>query len=335
MKLEGDKKMTQTLIRRRLLIAGAAAAAFGGPDIALAEGRTVKIVVGFPAGQATDSVARVLTEKLRAQTGDVYIVDNRPGTGGSLAMSQVAKSPSDGTVMMLTHMSAVATNPHMYKSVGYDSLKDFEEVGLVGDLPFVLAVTPSLPVHTVAELVKYAKENPGKLSNSSSGAGTVSHLAMEEFKRRAGIEVLHVPYKGSSPGLADVAAGVTSMALETAAAVRPLAEAGRLRVLAVGSRQRMGGVYANVPTMAEVGLKDFYPSTWLMLIYPAGTPKQVVQSMFEALGKVMKDPDTQQKMIAIGALPRTSTSPDEAAGYVKTEVGYWADVVKRSGVHLD
>jgi tripartite-type tricarboxylate transporter receptor subunit TctC len=328
--------MTQAPIRRRLLLAVAAAAAVGSTSLASAQGgKTVKIVVGFPAGQATDSVARLLTDKLRAQTGDTYIVDNRPGTGGSLAMSQVAKASNDGTTVMLTHMSAVATNPHMYKNPGYDSVKDFEAVGLVGDLPFVLAVNASLPIHSVADLVKYAKANPGKLSNSSSGSGTVSHLAMEEFKRRAGIEALHVPYKGSSPGLSDVAAGNVSMALETAAAVRPMVEAGRLRVLAVGSRERLPGIYAKVPTMAEAGFKDFTASTWLMLVYPAGTPKQVVQTTFEALNKVVKQPETQQKMIAIGAIPRTSASPEEAAAYVKSEVSYWAEIVKRSGVTLD
>lgn len=328
--------MTQASIRRRLLLAGAAAAAVTATRVASAEGgKMVKIVVGFPPGQATDSVARLLTDKLRAQTGDTYIVDNRPGTGGSLAMSQVAKASNDGTVAMLTHMSAVATNPHMYKSVGYDSIKDFEAVGLVGDLPFVLAINASLPIRSVADLLKYAKANPGKLSNSSSGTGTVSHLAMEEFKHRAGIQALHVPYKGSSPGLSDVVAGNVSMALETAAAVRPLLESGRLRVLAVGSRERLPGIYSNVPTMSEVGFKDFYASTWLMMIYPAGTSKQIVQSTFDALNKVVKQPDTQQKMIAVGAIPRTSTSPDEASAYVKSEVSYWADIVKRSGVTLD
>lgn len=328
--------MTQASIRRRLLLAVAAAAAVANTSMVAAQGgRTVKIVVGFPAGQATDSVARLLTDKLRAQTGDTYIVDNRPGTGGSLAMSQVAKASNDGTTMMLTHMSAVATNPHMYKNPGYDSVRDFEPVGLVGDLPFVLAVNASLPIHSVADLVRYAKANPGKLSNSSSGSGTVSHLAMEEFKRRAGIEALHVPYKGSSPGLSDVAAGNVSMALETAAAVRPMVEAGRLRVLAVGSRERLPGIYAKVPTMAEAGFKDFNASTWLMLVYPAGTPKQLVQATFEALNKVVKQPETQQKMIAIGAIPRTSSSPEEAAAYVKSEVSYWAEIVKRSGVTLD
>lgn len=331
--------MNQPPIRRRLLLAGAAAAAVAGTRMAGAQSaqsaRTVKIVVGFPAGQATDSVARMLTEKLRAQTGDTYIVDNRPGTGGSVAMSQVAKASNDGATMMLTHMSAVATNPHMYKSPGYDSLKDFEAVGLVGDLPFVLAVNAALPVQNLAELLKYAKDHPGKLSNASSGNGTVSHLAMEEFKRRAGINVLHIPYRGSSPGLSDVAAGTVSMALETAAAVRPMMEAGRLRTLAVGSRQRLPGIYANVPTMVEAGFKDFYPSTWLMVVYPAGTAKQLVQTTFKALDTVLKQPDTQQKMQVIGAIPRSSSSPDEAAAYVKSEVAYWAEIVKRSGVTLD
>jgi tripartite-type tricarboxylate transporter receptor subunit TctC len=250
-------------------------------------------------------------------------------------MSQVAKASNDGTVMMLTHMSAVATNPHLYKSVGYDSTRDFDAVGLVGDLPFVLAVNASLPFQSVADLVKYAKANPGKLSNASSGNGTVSHLAMEEFKRRAGIHVLHVPYKGSGPGLTDVAAGTVSMALETAAAVRPLAESGRLRVLAVGSRQRLPGVYASVPTMAEAGFKDFNASTWLMVIYPAGTSKQFVQTTFDALNAVMKLPDTQQRMLAIGAIPRTNASSEEASAYMKSEVAYWAEIVKRSGVTLD
>lgn len=327
--------MKRISTHRRLLLAGVAAASLCGAGAALAQSKTVKIIVGFPAAQATDNVARMLTEKLRAQTGDTYIVENKPGAGGSLAMTQTAKSPNDGTVMMLTHMSAVATNPHLYKNPGYDSNKDFEAVGLVGDLPFVLAVNASLPVHSVADLIKYAKANPGKLTNASSGNGTVSHLAMEEFKRRAGIDAMHVPYKGSSPGLSDVAAGNVSMALETAAAVRPLLEGGRLRVLAVGSRQRLPGVYANVPTLAEAGFKDFNASTWLMMIYPAGTPKATVQKTFTALNAVLKEPQTQQQLVNIGAIPRSSSSPDEAAAYIRSEVKYWGEVVQRSGVSLD
>ncbi|NUZ07292.1 Bug family tripartite tricarboxylate transporter substrate binding protein [Piscinibacter koreensis] len=322
--------------RRQLLLAAAGSVVAGSAFAQPAPGgKIVKIIVGFPPGQATDAVARVLAEKLRAQTGDTYIIENRPGQGGSIGMGATAKSPSDGSVMMLTHMSAVATNPHLYKSVPYDSLKDFEAVGLVADLPFVLAVNPSLPVKSVQDLVRHAKANPGKLTNASSGNGTVSHLAMENFKRRTGIEVVHVPYKGSGPGLTDVVSGQVSMALETAAAVRPLAESGKLRVLAVGSRVRLPGAFANVPTLDEQGFKDFNAVTWIMLIYPSGTPKEIVQRTFTATNSVMRMPETEQQLLAIGALPRTSKSPDEAAAYIRTEFQQWGETVKRSGVQLD
>jgi tripartite-type tricarboxylate transporter receptor subunit TctC len=327
--------------RRALLIAGAAASvgssAFAQPAAqpAAATGNTVRILVGFPPGQATDAVARVLAERLRVHTGDNYIVENKPGQGGSIAMGQLAKSPADGSVMMLTHMSAVATNPHLYRQVPYDSLKDYEAVGLVADLPFVLAVNPSVPAKDVKELVAHAKSAPGKLTNASSGNGTVSHLAMEELKRRAGVDIVHVPYKGSAPGLTDVVAGQVNMALETAAGVRPLAEAGKLRVLAVGSRQRLGGALASVPTLAEQGFDNFNAVTWIMSIYPAGTPKPIVQSTFAALDKVLREPDTEKRLLAIGALPRQSRSPEEAADFIRSEFRFWGDAVKRSGVTLE
>ena len=179
--------MTKKMVsRRRVLIAGAGTLA-GNAVLAQTPGATtskvVKIIVGFPAGQATDMVARGLAERLNAATGDNFIVENRPGQGGSLALAQLAKSPANGSVMMLAHMSAIATNPHLYKSVGYDSLKDFDAVGLVGDLPFVLVCNPSIPAQNLAELIQYARANPDKLTNASSGNGTVSHLAMEEIKR--------------------------------------------------------------------------------------------------------------------------------------------------------
>jgi tripartite-type tricarboxylate transporter receptor subunit TctC len=178
--------MNGNRIKRREFVLATGAAALSGATLAQSSPRNVRIIVGFPAGQATDSVARLLAEKLRVVTGDNYIVDNKPGQGGSLALGELAKAPPDGSVMMLAHMSALATNPHLYRTVPYNALKDFAPVGLVGDLPFVLVCNPEVRAKSLSELIAYAKANPGKLTNASSGNGTVSHLAMEELKRRAG-----------------------------------------------------------------------------------------------------------------------------------------------------
>lgn len=321
--------------RRTIVLAAAGMGMAAATQAQGAKGsQVVKIIIGFPPGQATDIVARLLADKLPSVTGASYIVDNRPGQGGSLAMGTLAKSPPDGSVMMLTHMSAVATNPHMYKSVPYDSLKDFEAVGLLGDLPFVLVSHPSMPFDDVQGLVRYARENPNTLTNASSGNGTVSHLAMEDLKRRADIDILHVPYKGSGPGLTDVVSGQVSLALETAAAVQPFIQSGRLKALGAGTAERLS-VMPNVPTIAEQGFKDFGAVTWLMLLYPAGTDKQLVSSTFAAVTKSMQTPEVDERMRQIGAIPRFSSSPAEAEAYIRSEYAHWGEAVKQSGVRLD
>lgn len=321
--------------RRTLILAAAGTGVAGAAPAQTAKGpRVVKIIVGFPAGQATDIVARQLADKLSAVTGNSYIVDNKPGQGGSLAMGVLARSAPDGSVMMLTHMSAVATNPHMYKSVPYDSLKDFEAVGLLCDLPFVLVSHPSNPFSSVQELVRYAKENPGKLTHASSGNGTVSHVAMEDFKRRAGIDILHVPYKGSGPGLKDVIAGQVSLALETAAAAQPFVQSGRIKALGAGTAKRLAAM-PNVPTIAEQGFKDFSAVTWLMLLYPAGTDRQLVAGTFAAMNKAMQTPEVDAYIRQVGAIPRFSTSPAEATDHIRSEYAHWGEAVRRSGVRLD
>jgi tripartite-type tricarboxylate transporter receptor subunit TctC len=328
--------MRKGTIGRRNFLLAAAGAALGANAYAQAwpAGKTVKILVGFPPGQATDIVSRLLAERMQVATGGTFIVENRPGQGGSLALGQLAKSPADGSVTMLVHMSAMATNPHMYKSVPYDALKDFEAAGLVGDLPFMMVCNPSLPIHSVAELIAYAKAHPGELTNSSSGNGTVSHLAMEEFKRKAGIKIRHVPYKGSAPGLTDVMAGNVSMALETAAAVQPFVRSGQLRLLAAGSSKRLGGVL-EAPTLAELGFPEINAVTWLMFIYPAGTPKPVITTTFDAVNAIVRAPEVEQRLISIGLIPRLSASPEEAAAYIRTEFKSWGEVVRRSGTVLD
>jgi tripartite-type tricarboxylate transporter receptor subunit TctC len=331
--------MTEEGVSRRSLLLTAAGTVVGGSVLAqtqpAATGKVVKIIVGFPAAQATDMVARVLAERLGAMTGDSYIVENRPGQGGSLALGQLARSPANGSVMMLAHMSAIATNPHIYRSVAYDSLKDFEAVGLVGDLPFVLVCNPSIPAHNLNELIEYARANPDLLTNASSGNGTVSHLAMEEIKRKAGLKITHIPYRGSVAGLTDVISGNVSLALETASSVRAHVESGRLRALAAGSAKRLNGSLSSVATMSEQGFPDFTAVTWLMMLYPAGTPKGVVNSTFAALNNITTAPDIEQKLISLGLQPRVSHGPDEAAAYLRSEFKNWGEIVKRSGVEME
>ena len=319
-------------LRRQLMIGMGALATCSELFAQSSSSKVVKVIVGFPAGQATDQVARLMSEKLQQFTNDNYIVENRPGQGGSIALGQLARSSNNGSVVMLAHMSAIATNPHIYKSINYDSQKDFSAVGLVGDLPFVLAVNPNIPVKNLKELVDYSKSTNAQLSNSSSGIGTVSHLALEEFKRRAGIQSLHVPYSGSVAGLTDVIAGNLTMALETASAVRPHVESGKLRVIAVGSSKRLGGVYKEIPTFIEQGYKDFTAATWIMFIYPQGTPKSEINSLYSALTKVMSNPEVEQKLISLGCIPRTNSSVDEANQYLQKEFINWGDIVSRNNV---
>ena len=325
--------MNMPPIHRRSLLIASLGAMLGVPS--WAQGKPVKILVGFPPGQATDIVARMLAERMQRGSGRTHIVENLPGQGGSLALGNLAKAPNDGSVMMLAHMSALCTNPHLYKSVPSDTLRDFEAVGLVGDLPFVLVCNPALPFQNAQALVAYARANPDRLNNASSGNGTVSHLAMEEFKRMAGIKITHIPYKGSAAGLTDVMSGNVEIALETAAAVRPLVQSGKLRALAAGSATRLGGALASVPTLGEQGFANFNAVTWLMVLFPAGVTKALVQTTFADVNAAARDPEIEQKLITAGLQPRASGSPDEAAAYLRAEFKSWGEVVKRSGVLLE
>jgi tripartite-type tricarboxylate transporter receptor subunit TctC len=297
--------------------------------------KVIKLMVGFPPGQATDMVTRVIAEKMSLQLSEGIIIDNRPGQGGSLALGLLAKSPPNGAVMMMAHMSALETNPHIYNSVNYDTLKDFEAVGLVGDLPFVLCVNPNLPIQNLKDLSQLAKNSPTPLTHASSGNGTVSHLAMEELKRRLGLEITHIPYKGSVAGLSDVIAGNVSMALETASTVRPHVESGRLRPIASGSAKRLGGLFAQVPTFKEQGMTDFTAVTWLMLLLPAGTPKARVQLIYSTLMNIVSTSEMESKLLGLGLQPRFSASPEEAQQYLKSEFAYWGEVVKKSHIEKE
>lgn len=323
-------------VGRRAILGGAAGLCLAGAPRALAQPgkRVVRIMVGFPAGQATDTVARLWVERMAPRTPDSFIVDNRPGQGGSIALGQLARSAPDGTTMMLAHMSALCTNPHFYRNTPYDTLKDFDAAGLLADLPFVLVANPSLPVSNLHELIRHARANPNKLTNASSGNGTVSHLAMEELKRLAGMEITHVPYRGSSLGVTDVIAGNVSLALETATSTIPHIQSGRLRALAAGTETRLASL-PDLPTLAEQGIPGLTAVTWLMAIYPRGVAPETLAETHAAIDGTMRGPEIEERLLTIGAVPRYSASPDAAKAYLRDEFARWGEIVRRNNVVVE
>lgn len=300
---------------------------------AFAQKDTGKLIVGYPAGQSVDAVARLLAERLGPAIGRTLIVENMPGQSGSIALEAVARMPADGSVMTLSASAAIAGNPVLYKTVRYDSVKDFEPVGLIYDAPLVLMVNSSVPVQSLQELIAYAKANRGKVNYSSPGNGSVSHLAMSELMRRAGIELTHVPYQGAAKSLTDLAAGQVQVSFDAYAAAQPFLTGGRVRAIAVSSNERIS-VLPSVPTVAESGLADFDLVPWVGLLAPAGTPKAVVDKVSEELGKIVRSPDFSQRIIGLGGRPRFKSAA-EFKSFVRVEVERWAAVIKGSGARLE
>lgn len=295
--------------------------------------RPIKLVVGFPAGQATDIVARLLADRVSRSIGQPVVVENRPGQGGSVALAGLAKAAPDGYTFVLSATASLVTNPHLYKSVGYDSLNDFVAAGLVADLPLVMVANTAAPFNTVSELIAYAKSRPGKLSYSSSGNGTLSHLAMEIFKRDAGVFLVHIPYSGSVRAMTDLVAGNVSLGFDTVAVTAPLVEAKRLKVLAVASEKSLPQ-FESAPTMIKSGMPGFTASPWLALMAPKGTPADALQRWNDEIRKALNDPAMQKSMSAVGAIPRVSSAA-EATNLVRTEYAKWGKTVRDSGATVD
>ena len=278
--------------------------------------RPVKLVVGFPAGQATDTVARLLAERLTQQLGQPVVVENKPGQGGSVALAQLAKSPADGYTMMITAAAAMVTNPHLYKNVGYDSEKDFVPSAMLIELPLALVAHPSAPFNTIQELIEYAKANPGKLNYASVGNGTMSHLAMERLKRETGISLMHVPYQGSPRAIADL-----------------IIEAKKLKPIAVATHRRASSL-PGIPTVIETGAAGFTASPWLGILFPKGTSSEITSRMHTELMKSMQDPGLQKSLASIGAVPRPA-NPQEFSKIISQDYQLWARIVLESGARVD
>src|SRR6201993_5340872 len=293
------------MIRRLALAVFAAVAALvlnaAGPAQAYPD-RPVRIVVPFPAGGSNDVIARLMAQKLGAVWGKSVIVENRPGAGGNVGSEYVARSSPDGYTLLLTAPGPLAVNQTLYSHLSFDPLKDFAPVALVASVPIVLMVHPSVKARTVAELIALAKTEPGKLNFGSSGNGSTNHLAGELFKSLAGIDIVHIPYRGASPAMNDLIAGHIPMMFDNMPAVRPQVEGGAVRALAVAGTSR-SGVFPSVPTMEEAGVKGFEATAWFGLVAPAKTPADVLTILDTTSAQVLKDPDTAKKFEALGADP--------------------------------
>ena len=291
--------------------------------------KPIRFIVPNPPGGASDITARVLGEKLSQRWGQAVVVENKPGAGAIIGTDFVAKAPPDGYTILLVP-SSHAFNVSLYKKLPYDSVKDFAAVTQTANTPLVLAVNPSVPAKSVKELIAYAKANPGKLTYASSGSGTSLHLAAELFKSMAGVDIVHVPYKGSTAAHPDVMSGQVSMIFDTIPAVLPHIKSGKLRPLAVTGTKR-SPLLPDLPTIAEAGLPGYAASSWGGVLAPAGTPKATIDKLNADLVAVLKMPDVQERLTGVGLEPVGST-PAEFEAFIKAEIAKWSKIIKEAGI---
>jgi tripartite-type tricarboxylate transporter receptor subunit TctC len=305
------------------LLAGTPACADDYPS------KSIRLIVPFAAGGAVGAVARVLSAPLTASLGQPIVIDNRGGAGGIIGMDAVAKSPADGYTLLLAH-SGLTYMPGLYRKLPFDPVKDFDGVITAVSGSYVLAVSAGAPFKTVAELIAYAKAHPGQLTYGSAGIGSTLHLAAEFFKRAAGVDILHVPYKGAAQATTDLVGGQVQMMFGPLVAIMPLAQAGKLRALAVTSAKR-SALAPNVPTMIESGIADFEVSGWYGLATPAGTPKAAIEKLNTEANKAVKSADVIEQFRLQGYEPLGGT-PDDMNVQIKADTARWTKIIQDAGI---
>ncbi len=294
--------------------------------------QVIKFVVPFTPGGSTDILARVIGQKLEPVLKASIIIENRPGAGGSTAAAGVAKADADGHTFMMGHIGTLAFNPSLYPALPYDPVADFRPVALVATVPNILVVHPSLPVRTFGEFVVHAKANPGKLNYGSGGNGSAAHIAGAYLCHAAGVEAVHVPYRGTAPSVNDLVAGTIQFTVTGGPAVLPQVAGGTLRAVAVTSRERLPFA-ATVPTVAESGLTDFEAVQWYGLVAPAKTPDAIVRRMNEAINGLMDAPEIAKTLENDGALALRK-SPEEFGAHIRSEIDLWRGVIQKAGIRI-
>ena len=295
--------------------------------------KPITIVVPFPAGGTTDILARIVGQGLSKELGQPVVIDNRGGAGGNIGGALAAKAPADGYTLFMGTVGTNAINAALYKKMPFDHVKDFQPLSRVAMVPNLLVAHPSQPFKNVKELIAYAKANPGKLNFASSGNGTSIHLSGELFKSMTGIEMVHVPYKGSAPAVADLLGGQTAIMFDNMPSAIQHVRAGKLRPIAVTTAKRSPEL-PDVPTIAEAGVPGYDATSWFGLFTTAGTPEPVVSRLHGALMKVLADPEVKKQIAGQGAEP-IAEKPEQFAAFIAAETTKWAKVVKASGASID
>ena len=320
--------MTKNLIAAALLaLAGVAVAQGAYP------GRPVTLVVPFPPGGGTDTGARIVAQKLGAKWGQTVIVENKGGAAGMIGADMVAKAKPDGYTLLMGNIGTQAINPSLYKKMPYDAATAFVPITLVAELPLAMMVNPAVPAKTAREFIALAKREPGKLSYSSSGAGGAPHLAAEMFKEATGTFIVHVPYRGGGPAIGDLIAGHVQLSFMTVLEASGHIKAGKLRALAVTGSQRVPAL-PEVPTLAEAALPGFNSISWIGVLAPAGTPKEIVDKVASDVHEVLASDDVKLKLIELGAVP-AGTTPAQFQALIASDRKRYEQVIKDKKISVD
>ena len=296
--------------------------------------RPIRLVVPYPPGGPLDIMARAIGQKLTEAWSQPVVVDNRAGAGGNIGADLVAKSPADGYTLLMGAVATHAINPTLYAKLPYDPVKDFAPVALVAQVPNILVVNPSVPAGSVKELIELARARPGYLNFGSGSTGSTGHLAGELFNAMAGVQMVHIPYKGGAPAMADLLAGQVQLMFDNLANALPNVRAGRLRALAVTTLARSPAM-PDLPTIAESGLPGFDLTTWFGLMVPAGTPPEIVIKLNAGIVRALNAKDMRERLEKMGTEPPADNTPEHFAAFIRAEAAKYAKVVKESGARVE